>query len=39
MTIGKEKSISKPKNYKVTDEEKKLKEMTVNADGSFKTTR
>ncbi|GFE03641.1 hypothetical protein SAMN05444344_2647 [Tenacibaculum mesophilum] len=39
VTIGKEKSISKPKNYKVTDEEKKLKEMTVNADGSFKTTR
>ncbi|MDP2542590.1 hypothetical protein CSC81_09310 [Tenacibaculum discolor] len=39
VTIGKEKSISKPKNYKVTDEEKELKEMTVNADGSFKTTR
>lgn len=39
ITIGKEKSISKPIGYKVNENEYKLKEMSVNADGSYKTTR
>jgi hypothetical protein len=39
VTIGKEKSIAKPKGYVVTEEEKKLKEMSVNADGSYTSTR
>ncbi len=39
VTIGNEKSIAKPKGYVVKDEEKVLKELTVNADGSSATTR
>ncbi|RNL69201.1 LysM peptidoglycan-binding domain-containing protein [Sinomicrobium pectinilyticum] len=39
VTIGQEKSISKPKNYTVSEKEKELQEMNVNADGSMETTR
>jgi hypothetical protein len=39
ITIGKEKSISKPKEYIISEEDKNLEEMSVNADGSHKTTR
>jgi len=39
VTIGQEKSISKPKGYVVSEEEKQLEEMNVNADGSLATSR
>lgn len=39
ITIGKEKSICKPKSYEIAKEEKDLKEMNINADGSLKSTR
>jgi len=39
VTIGQELAIMKPKKYTIPVENKKLKEMSINADGSYKLSR